>query len=346
LSSQKSIVFIQTAFIGDLFLSLPTLQQIRSTYPEHKIILVCKKGLSEYFIKENKVDVAFEIEKGKSNSYADAILKINQHLVDVVICPHRSFRSAWLAFQIKSPVKVGFSRIWARLFFNKTVTYQKKWPDVIRQMNILSVLSATVQKEIEIKDWSFLNFCDSHGAFPQIPSFFQFPKTQNKSQKNNLTAIFPGSVWKTKQWTVEGFTEVVTALLKNGQRVLLMGGPTEKEICDQIQKVNPQAENWAGRLSLYESILKIKECQQVLCNDSAPAHMAASLGIPVVSIFGPTTLELGFRPWNDQSCVVENLQIDCRPCGAHGHNQCPKGHHRCMKDLSSENVIQKMSFKN
>lgn len=342
MSDQKSIVFIQTAFIGDLFLSLPTLQQIRNTYPQHKIILVCKKGLSEYFVKENKVDVSFEIEKGKSNSYSDVVLKINQHQVDIVICPHRSFRSAWLAFQIKAPIKIGFGSWWGRLFFNKTVTYQKKWPDVIRQMNILSVLSPSVRKEIEKKDWSYLNFCDSAGAFPAIPSFFQFPQYQQTIQKNNVTAIFPGSVWKTKQWTIEGFTEVVTELLSQGQRVLLMGGPTEKDICDQIQKVNPQAENWAGRLSLYESILKIKECQQVLCNDSAPAHMAASLGVPVVSIFGPTTVGLGFRPWNDQSFVVENLQIDCRPCGAHGHNQCPKGHHRCMKDLSSKNVIQKL----
>lgn len=342
MNPQKSIVFIQTAFIGDLFLSLPTLQQIRNAYPEHQIILVCKKGLSEYFIKENKVDVAFEVEKGKSNSYSEAVLKINQHLVDVVLCPHRSFRSAWLAFQIKAPVKVGFSSWWGRLFFNKTVTYQKTWPDVIRQLNILSVLSPSVRAEIEKKDWSYLNFCDSNGAFPSIPSFFQFPQSQQTLRKNNVTAVFPGSVWKTKQWTVEGFTEVVTELLSQGHRVLLMGGPTEKEICDQIQKINPKSENWAGRLSLYESILKIKECQQVLCNDSAPAHMAASLGIPVVSIFGPTTVGLGFRPWNDQSFVVENLDIDCRPCGAHGHNQCPKGHHRCMKNLSSKNVFQKL----
>ncbi len=342
MTTQKSIVFIQTAFIGDLFLSLPSLQQIRNIYPEHKIILVCKKGLSEFFLKENKVDVAIEIEKGKSNSYSEAVFKINQYQVEVVVCPHRSFRSAWLAFQIKAPLKVGFGSWWGRFFFNQTVTYQKSWPDVIRQMNILSVLSSLVRTEIDKKDWSFLNFCDSNGSFPKIPSFFQFPENQHVRQKNKVTAVFPGSVWKTKQWTVEGFTEVVTELLKNGHRVILMGGPTEKEICDQIQKVNPQAENWAGRLSLYESILKIKECQQVFCNDSAPAHMAASLGIPVVSIFGPTTVGLGFRPWNDQSFVVENLQIDCRPCGAHGHNQCPKGHHRCMKDLSSVNVVQKL----
>jgi heptosyltransferase-2 len=342
LNTQKSIVFIQTAFIGDLFLSLPTLEKIRKTYPTHKIILVCKKGLSEYFIKENKVDLAFEVEKGKSNSYSEAVFKINQHDVDVVVCPHRSFRSALLAFQIKAAVKVGFRSWWGRLIFKRTVTYHKNWPDVIRQMNILSVLSQTVRIEIEKKDWSFLNFCDSTGAFPQIPLFFQFPNGLPQIQNNRIVAIFPGSVWKTKQWTIEGFTEVTTQLLIHGYRVYLMGGPTEKEICDQIREINPKAENWAGRLSLYESIVMLKECQQVLCNDSAPAHMAASLGIPAVSIFGPTTVGLGFSPWNDQSFVVENLLIDCRPCGAHGHHQCPQGHHRCMKDLKSKEVIQKL----
>jgi heptosyltransferase-2 len=260
-----------------------------------------------------------------------------------VICPHRSFRSAWLAFQIKAKLRVGFKTGLASLFFHKTITYQKSWPDVIRQMNLLSVLNSDIELEMNKKDWSYLNFCDSSGRFPQIPPFFQFPNLAHKSQSARVVAIFPGSVWKTKQWTVEGFTEVTAELLRQGLRVYLMGGPSEKEICDQIQKMNPEVENWTGRLSLYESILKIKECQQVLCNDSAPAHMAASLGVPVISIFGPTTLNLGFRPWNDQSSIVENLKLDCRPCGAHGHHQCPLGHHCCMKDLKAKAVIQRLT---
>lgn len=342
MSAARSVVFIQTAFIGDLFLSLPTLDQIRKLYPNHQILLVCKNGLSEFFLKEKKVDLAIEVLKGNSKSYAEAVQKINHFKVDIVICPHRSFRSAWLAFQIKSHLRVGFKTWWSSLFFHKTSRYQKNWPDVIRQLNILSVLSPSIQSVIETKDWSYLNFCDAKGYFPKIPAFFQFSVNPPIPSKSSTIAIFPGSVWKTKQWTVEGFAEVTAEMIKQGKRVLLMGGPTEKEICDQIQKLNPGAENWVGRLSLYESILKIRECQQVLCNDSAPAHMAASLGVPIVSIFGPTTVNLGFRPWNDQSTVVENLDLDCRPCGAHGHNQCPRGHHRCMIDLKSSTVIEKL----
>jgi heptosyltransferase-2 len=58
-------------------LSLPTLEKIRETYPAHQIILVCKKGLSDFFVKEKKVDLAFEIEKGNSKSYSDIVKKNN-----------------------------------------------------------------------------------------------------------------------------------------------------------------------------------------------------------------------------------------------------------------------------
>lgn len=340
---KKSIVFIQTAFIGDLFLSLPTLERIKKRYPDHELILICKKGLSEFFITENKVDIAYEVEKTNSESYANALLAIKKHNVQIVICPHRSFRSAMFAFKIKSPLKIGFSKIWNRLIFNKVVTYQKSWPDVIRQMNILSPIDSELHAEIKKKDWAYLNIKKADGYFEEIPKIFSFSGCKIKSKETDqkqLIAIFPGSVWKTKQWTTQGFSDVAGELLRKNKAVIILGGASEKVICDEIQQKNPTIQNFCGQLSLYESILKIKECDYVICNDSAPAHMAACLGVSVIAVFGPTTVNLGFRPWSNKSVVVENLNLNCRPCGAHGHNVCPLGHHKCMTELKSSAVLK------
>lgn len=339
---KSSIVFIQTAFIGDLFLSLPTLDRIRILFPNHQIILICKKGLSEIFLKENKIDFAFEIEKGKSESYRSVLHDLTNFQIDYLICPHQSLRSSLFAYRIKAKNKVGFDQLFNKLIFNHTVPYQKKWPDAIRQLNLLSALDANFKSEIQKQDWSYLNVKKTdENRFVEIPNIFSYNNTfGHVIQKNGVVAVFPGSVWKTKQWTVDGFSDVVSDLIKKNKAVFLMGGPVEKDICNQIQLKNPSAINFAGKLSLYESFMQLKKCELVICNDSAPQHMATSLGLRVISIFGPTTPGLGFRPWADDSVVLENLNINCRPCGAHGHQQCPLGHHKCMVDLKSELVIK------
>ncbi len=338
--SKPSIVFIQTAFIGDLFLSLPVVLRLRKKFPEHQLILICKKGLSEIFLKENYFDQAFEVEKGHSKSYSKILLELKKFNIEYVFCPHRSMRSSLFAFRIKAKNKIGFKNAFNFLFFNTTVEYKKSWPDVIRQMMIASTVDTELENKIQSSDWTYLNFIDHTDKFCEIPAVFAFNK--QIVTKKNTVAIFPGSVWRTKQWTISGFSEVVEALIKDNKTVLLMGGPSEKRICEEISANNPQAINYAGQFSLYESFMKLKTCDLVICNDSAPAHMAASLGIRVISIFGPTTLNLGFRPWQNESLVIENNNLTCRPCGAHGHHQCPEGHHRCMIDLRSDSVIRKI----
>jgi heptosyltransferase-2 len=78
----------------------------------------------------------------------------------------------------------------------------------------------------------------------------------------------------------------------------------------------------------------------VVTNDSAGQHLAALAGTKTVSVFGPTVLPFGFRPWNSQAIVVERFGLSCRPCGKHGPMKCPIGTHECMKSIRSNEVYQ------
>jgi heptosyltransferase-2 len=71
-------------------------------------------------------------------------------------------------------------------------------------------------------------------------------------------------------------------------------------------------------------------------------HLAATSETPSVVIFGPTILEFGFRPWQDRVFVVETHGLACRPCGKHGHKKCPIGTHICMKQISKDEVLEKL----
>ena len=84
----------------------------------------------------------------------------------------------------------------------------------------------------------------------------------------------------------------------------------------------------------------LKQAEILICNDSGTMHVASSVGTPVVSIFGPTVPSQGYSPWNKKSRIVE-VNLSCRPCGAHGHDLCPIGTHDCMKKVTAEMVLTK-----
>lgn len=155
--------------------------------------------------------------------------------------------------------------------------------------------------------------------------------------------LFPGSVWATKKWTEEGFIQTGKAYLEKGFDVHIMGGPGEEQIAQRVQEAlgsqDPRVKNWAGRAALMKTMQILENASLVVTNDSAGQHMAALLEIPTVTVFGPTVLEFGYRAWNNKSVVVENKNLSCRPCGKHGHHQCPIGTHECMKSVSAETVV-------
>ncbi len=334
---KKTQVVIQTAFIGDVFLSILFFNHLRKIYPDDHIILVCKKGVADFFLQDGLVNQLVEIEKGNRQSYKTALDHIKrQHVVQNVFCLHKSLRSALFSFKIKAENRFGFKVGIGSLFFSKSVTYPKAWPDPIRQLSLLQLVDAELDQLLKSKDWTYLNQMNQ-----AIPDQFQF---KNKAQttpkiKSKKVAIFPGSVWATKKWTEEGFSKVAKYLCDQNYKVFLMGGADERDIAERIHQIEPRTQIIAGQKQITESIEILKSCDFIVGNDSSSSHMAASVGTPVLSLFGPTTLDLGFRPWINNSAVVENISLDCRPCGKHGHKKCPLGHHKCMKDISAETVI-------
>ena len=77
----------------------------------------------------------------------------------------------------------------------------------------------------------------------------------------------------------------------------------------------------------------------VVANDSGLAHLARAVGVPAAIIFGPTPTDVHAFSQDKHSKVIKS-SIDCAPCSAHGDTVCPKGHHKCMLDLSVEYVFK------
>ncbi|AGH95140.1 glycosyltransferase family 9 protein [Pseudobdellovibrio exovorus] len=336
---------IQTAFLGDLILSVPVLKRIKHLFPQDRLIVVCKKGIGEFLVKNHIVDQIIEIEKSNSATYRQALKALEPYHVNHLFCLHRSVRSQLFSARVKARRKIGFYSFLGFWIFDEMVEHVSENPEVLRQFRILQPIDPETDMNFTRSSFEYLNEVAVDGSMPTVPGFFAFPRVsevkKSLSEKTRI-AIFPGSVWATKQWTKEGFVALVQHFISMGYEVDLMGGPAEKPLCDEIADLSGVTVNvLAGKLSVADSIEALKHYDLIVSNDSASTHMASLNARPVVSIFGPTVLSMGFRPWSSRLRIVENLEMNCRPCGRHGHRQCPLKHHLCMKLIEAPQVFAK-----
>lgn len=164
-------------------------------------------------------------------------------------------------------------------------------------------------------------------------------------QAGGYYVLAPGAEFgPAKRWPASHFSRLAEGL---SQPVVLLGSAKEWPLCESIvqalpaQKA-PDLHNLAGKTSLDEALALISAAKAVVSNDSGLMHVAASLGVPQVAVFGSSS-PLHTPPLNDKARVLWLAQdahyqppLDCAPCF---QRECPLGHTRCLNDIGPERVL-------
>ena len=128
------ILYIQTAFLGDLLLAVPALKRLRQMYPRDPIHLLCRKGLGEFFLREALVDRVISDFKGAKPTLGEAKRLFAGSDYHLLICPHQSLRSSLIAARVSATKKIGFDGFVNRFIFHQTYPRPIKWPETLRQL--------------------------------------------------------------------------------------------------------------------------------------------------------------------------------------------------------------------
>jgi heptosyltransferase II len=321
-----AVAVIQTAFIGDVILATPLLESARKSRPNETVVAVVRSGCENLLENNPFVDEIVTWDKrGKDRGITgifNIVKKLSRFDIKTALIPHRSLRSGMALFLAGAKERIGFDRGGGAFLHTGKIHYRLGIHEVER--NLMLAREAGWE-------WKDLK--------PAI-----FPDDKDKAFVDKILVdtdafcVFaPGSVWPTKMWPEEFYRETGVHFGKKGLRVIISGGENDREICAKLARSIPGALDSSGLLSLRQSAELYRRSQFVLTGDSAPQHLAAAMNTFVFSIFGPTTSRFGFWPYSEKGVVIE-AEVDCRPCGVHGHNICPNRTYQCMRRITSDEV--------
>ena len=150
--------------------------------------------------------------------------------------------------------------------------------------------------------------------------------------------INPGATYgDAKRWYPEYFAQVIEGLGPKYDYIIF-GGPGEEAIAKTIaERVSFPIKNLAGKTTIPQLISHIAGLHAFLTNDSGPMHVAAAYDVPTIALFGPTDATKT-SPFSQKAQIVRT-QMECAPCMK---RTCPLKHHKCMKELTPQLVLQKL----
>lgn len=331
----KNILIIQTAFLGDVILTLPIVQALKNNYPDSKIDFLCIPKTSE-LLKNNPFIseiIIYDKKKSGTKDFLNLINKLKGKKYDLIISPHRSFRTALISYFSNAMKTISFDKSSLSFLYDIKIPYTNNIHEIERNLKLLEPLGI-VENEI-IKPELF----PGDEEINRIDKLFI---ENNISQGEKIIIIAPGTVWLTKRFPKEKFARLCDLLKSINLKIILIGGEEDKNISNYIysNSKNKNIINVTGDLSISESAELIKRSSLLITNDSAPLHIANSAGTKVIAIYGATVPSFGFYPYGKNDIVIETNGLSCRPCSIHGGNKCPVGTFDCMMKISEENILK------
>jgi ADP-heptose:LPS heptosyltransferase len=157
------------------------------------------------------------------------------------------------------------------------------------------------------------------------------------SSAGGFVAVHPGASVPARAWAPKRHAELVRALVEGGRRVVVTGTPGETRLTSFVAGP-PCAEvtDLGGRTSLAELAELLAAADCVVVGNTGPAHLAAAVGTPVVSLFAPTVPAVRWRPWRVPHELLY-ADVTCAGCRA---RVCPVEGHPCLGSITAEDVVR------
>ncbi|MDO8730199.1 MAG: lipopolysaccharide heptosyltransferase II [Candidatus Omnitrophota bacterium] len=333
-SERLRILVIKLSATGDVVLITPSLRALRKRFPQAHITILVGREHSELLNRCPYIDDLISFDRRREGTPL-GLLKVSKRLrsaqVDLVVDFQNNRISHWLGALSGAPHRYGFAgRKWSWLLSHAATEPARPVPPVDHQFRLLQLLGLQEpSKDLEL--WP------GPGDEARVEKLL---KEAWIAENQPLVTVHPGSRWASKRWPAERYVELIDRLaVLSKARVILTGSDKERPLCEQIQRAaKSKPFVAAGMTSLNEMAALMRRSRVFVGGDTAPLHIAAAAGIPVVALFG-STAPLRHAPPAARKKILKT-ELPCSPCY---RSSCPRvgaGHMECMKRITTDDVAR------
>lgn len=319
-----------------MVLLTPALRALKNAYPESKLSLLLRPRVADLMETHPYVDTCIVDTKnrGRYRSVAGLVRRIHEAAFDVAVVLHpTSFRNALLPFLARVPIRVGTNVSGRGMLLTASCKDNTNVHEVHRYLRVLRLLNIDGSPD-------FLEFWHTDADREMIQVLL---RAEGVSLTDRLIALNLGTTWRTKQWDIANFVEVIEQISRwtPDTSVVLTGSSAETELAAAVPTSLP-AINLVGKTSIFQLGALLERCEICLTCDSGPMHIAAAVGTPTMALFGPTD-PVRHKPYGAGHTVVEKPVV-CRPCYRRTcHRQ--DAPYLCMTEIGPAEVVKALEIK-
>ncbi len=337
----QRILIIKLSSLGDIVHALPAVAVLRQRFPHARLTWMVKEIWAPILEGNPDIDDILSVNVSWQN-WPNIFRTLRRGQFDLVVDFQGLFRSGIWGVMTGARTRVGFARAreGATWFYTHQVPLPETKPSTWRLLEVHAV----------DRNLAITTFLGGHSSNP----VFHLPQSStdrlaidtmlqgaNVQDHDHLIALAPWTRSVMKSWPFKRFVDLAIELVQcPNVRVVLLGGPSEISAAREFARLVPQGLiNLVGRLSLPQLPSLLRRMHLLIGNDSAPLHLAAGVGIPVLAIFGPTHPK-ATGPYSLNNHVIVRTELPCSPCGA---RTCRNPNYlECMESISLEALLREV----
>ncbi|MEN6623008.1 MAG: glycosyltransferase family 9 protein [Smithella sp.] len=329
----KKILIVQLGDIGDIVWGIPAYASVKRAYPQAELFLVTRHPYGDLLLDDPHITGIFQVKKNFHDSFS-LLMKLRKLRLDLVIDLRADDRGAMTSFFTGAPIRAALfypGMAWRNRLFTHLVI--EPLPKKER------VYGAAEQSLQIIRGLGIME----ESAVPQIAvstkseqKVREIIANEKIISKNGWISINPFSRWSYKEWDIEKWRLLINYIWENYDLpTVIIGSAEERKRAEKLsQNTSIPVYNLAGLTSLWEMPALLKMSHLHIGVDSAAPHIAAAVGTPTVTIFGPSDWRDWAPPGGRNIVIVTDMS--CSPCHQKGCDG--RGRSLCMEKMDIKEV--------
>jgi len=345
LSQTSGILVIRLREIGDVVFTTPAIRALRRQFPDAHLTYLVEPLAAEVVSGNPAIDEV--LVAPRTGFVADLALgrRLAARGADLAIDFHGGPRASLLTWLSRARVRVGYDVPGRGWMYTLKVKRPREWRPrhaVQNQWDLLTALGIPLPDPAEFPVEMAL-------SSPAAATVSDRLARAGVKSTDCLVVVHVSAGNPFRRWPQQSFAALVAGLASRdvNARVIVTAGPSEANAASAIledarQRLTSPVRDRVmilGHFSLAELRALLAHAALFIGGDSGPLHIAATSGVPIVGLYGPT-LPVRSQPWRHPNLISEAVEIqglECRPCD---QRVCTPGDFRCLTRMSPDMVMQ------